>query len=291
MERASLQEQHSAEDVGGKSTTDTDGDSAHKDQAAQDEFKFTIDADDEEVDDEETFSGPDQEEPSPEKAEEELAQEQFVDSDDDVDATQPTPVSASETPQGCQLLIEEEKSESSSTAKDSVTESRESGNNPYAKENLPMEKGHYVFLRDFELLQARKEVKNPSALRSMVSQVREERLLTICNGVLFSFKRVPSKNIAAKSLSRFFAQKLPESQQEMLAQEDRGLIKGKSELSRLYKIDVVGKGRALLSSFQTEMQLILHFVNKNLKPTGMPDLKRYVLRADDPSTKQFLAKL
>lgn len=86
-------------------------------------------------------------------------------------------------------------------------------------------------------------MKHPSAIRSIVSQVCEERLLTILNGVLYSFKRIPVKNIAAKSISRFFAAKLPESHQEIIAQEDRGLIKGRSELKRLYKIDIVSKGR------------------------------------------------
>ena len=127
----------------------------------------------------------------------------------------------------------------------------------------------------------------------MVSQVREERLLTIRDGCLYSLKRVSAKNIAAKSLSRFFAQKIPESQQEILAAEDRGIIKGKSELARLFKIDVVSKGKSLLmGGGNPEMQLILHFVNKSLDPMGQPEIKRYVvLRADEPATKQFLALL
>ncbi len=75
----------------------------------------------------------------------------------------------------------------------------------------------------------------------------------------------------------------------MIAQDDRGLIKGKSDIARLYKIDIVGKGRAIMSGFQSEMQLILHFVNKNMNPTGLPDLKRYNLRSDEPGTKEFLA--
>ena len=115
----------------------------------------------------------------------------------------------------------------------------------------------------------------------MVSNVRQERLLTIHDGVLYSFRRVLSQNIAAKSFGRFFAAKLPDSHQENLASDDRGVIKGKSELSRLYKIDVVGKGRAFMSSFHAEMQLILHFVNKDLDPTGLPDVKKYTLRSDE----------
>ena len=72
--------------------------------------------------------------------------------------------------------------------------------------------------------------------------------------------------------------------------EDRGLIKGRSELSRLYKIDVVGKGRNIMSGNSTELELILHFVNKNRDPTGIPDVKKYVLKSDSNS-KAFLAKL
>ena len=68
-----------------------------------------------------------------------------------------------------------------------------------------MEKGLQVHLKDYQLLQTRKEIKNPGALRSMMSQVREERLLTIHQGVLYSLKRVSAQNVAAKSLSRFFA--------------------------------------------------------------------------------------
>ena len=150
-----------------------------------------------------------------------------------------------------------------------------------------MEKGEQVHLREFVLLQTKKEVKNPGALRSIVSQVREERLLTIRDGILYSLKRVSAKNIAAKSISRFFAQKIPESQQEILAAEDRGIIKGKSNLDRLFKIDVVSKGKSLLmGTGQSEIQMILHFVNKSLDPMGHPDIKRYVImRTDEPATK------
>lgn len=39
--------------------------------------------------------------------------------------------------------------------------------NPYDKSNLLMEKGGNVWLKDYDLIQARKEVKRPSALRSV----------------------------------------------------------------------------------------------------------------------------
>lgn len=78
-----------------------------------------------------------------------------------------------------------------------------------------------------------------------------------------------------------------------MAAEDRGIIKGKSALARLFKIDVVSTRKTLLmGGGQPEMQLILHFVNKSFDPMGHPDIKRYViLRADEPATKQFLALL
>ena len=68
-----------------------------------------------------------------------------------------------------------------------------------------------VQLKDFELTQARKEIKRPGALRSVsafhsfvwlsylvylaflqiVSYVKEERLLVLKDGIMFSLKRIP----------------------------------------------------------------------------------------------------
>ena len=45
-----------------------------------------------------------------------------------------------------------------------------------------------------------------------------------------------------------------------------------------------------MSGNSTELELILHFVNKNRDPTGIPDVKKYVLKSDSNS-KAFLAKL
>jgi len=44
-------------------------------------------------------------------------------------------------------------------------------------------------------------------------------------------------------------------------------------MTRIFKIDVVGKGRRIIGG-HTELELILHFVNKELDPMGKPDLKR-----------------
>ena len=51
----------------------------------------------------------------------------------------------------------------------SIVEEAKNEENPYSIDKLPMNKGDQVVLKDFKLLQTRKEVKNPSALRSMVS--------------------------------------------------------------------------------------------------------------------------
>lgn len=53
---------------------------------------------------------------------------------------------------------------------------------------------------------------------------------------------------------------------------------------------MVGKGRGILGGQYTELELILHFVNKEMNPTGRPDLKKYVLKADEEG-KRFLAQL
>lgn len=74
-------------------------------------------------------------------------------------------------------------------------------------------------------MQSKKIVKRPGYLQSIVSHMTEERLLTMHEDALFSIKRIPSTNVASKSLSRFFAAKLPESNQAALSQNDRGLIK------------------------------------------------------------------
>ena len=153
-----------------------------------------------------------------------------------------------------------------------------------------MKKGASIWLKDYDIVQARKEVKNPNALRSMVSMVKEERLLILKDGVLYSVKRIPSQNVATKSFGRFFAAKVPDTEQEQLSSDDRGEIKGCNELNRLFKIDVVGKGRSIMSGFQSELELILHMVNKQRDPTGKPEVKRYMLKSE-ASTKSFLAKL
>ena len=45
-----------------------------------------------------------------------------------------------------------------------------------------------------------------------------------------------------------------------------------------------------MSGFQTEIELILHLVNKERNPTGKPEVKRYQMKSET-STKAFLARL
>lgn len=209
---------------------------------AKDEFKFTIGADDDE--DEDDDDELDQNSPNKKlKAANdatENAQEIFVDSDDDEDEDEPKIVEEikvntspeEESKDGDNQLTtrdgddqyEESKQEALAENDGGEEDKEDSGSspNPYAKHNLSMDKGATIWLRDHELVQTRKEIKNPSALRSMVSQVKEERLLTLKNGVLYSIKRIPSKNIASKSIGRFFAAKIPDSEQDQISQEDRG---------------------------------------------------------------------
>ena len=56
------------------------------------------------------------------------------------------------------------------------------------------------------------------------------------------------------------------------------MVKSRTEMNRLFKVDVVGKGRNFLNGMQVELELILHFVNAARDPMGKPELKRYTLR-------------
>ena len=77
--------------------------------------------------------------------------------------------------------------------------------NPYTFENLSMEKGEQVHLKDFTplILQTRKDVKHPTStlLSFGTQQARQERLLVIRSGIMYSLKRIMVLNIATKSLT------------------------------------------------------------------------------------------
>ena len=66
------------------------------------------------------------------------------------------------------------------------------------------------------------------------------------------------------------------------------MVKSCNELERLFKIDVVGKGAGGTISLGQDIELILHFVNKERDPKKLPDVKRYILKSDN-NTKSFLA--
>ena len=66
-------------------------------------------------------------------------------------------------------------------------------------------------------------------------------------------------------------------------------MKSRTEISRLFKIDIKGKSFSRISGV-AELELILHFVNKEMDPAAKPILKSYLIRNDE-ETKAFLAKL
>ena len=109
----------------------------------------------------------------------------------------------------------------------------------------------------------------------------EERLLSVNDDFLYVLKRIPAQNIATKSIGRFFAARIPETQAEQVAQKDKGLVKSCTELARLFKVDVIPRGnKATFGLSAAEVDLILSFVNKAKDPKQAPEIKRYTLRTD-----------
>lgn len=66
-------------------------------------------------------------------------------------------------------------------------------------------------------------------------------------------------------------------------QRIKAVVKSVTHLSRLYMLDIVEKGKK-------EIELILHFVNKQQNPTMSPDIKRFRMVLD-AVTQQFLVAL
>ena len=60
-------------------------------------------------------------------------------------------------------------------------------------------------------------------------------------------------------------------------------MKSKIELKRLFMIDIVEKGKK-------EIELYLHFINKEYSPFQSPEIKRYIMNLDE-STQEFLILL
>lgn len=74
------------------------------------------------------------------------------------------------------------------------------------------------------------------------------------------------------------------TQQQPVKQEQiKAITKSVTHLSRLYMLDIVEKGKK-------EIELILHFVNKQCNPTLSPVIKRFRMTLDQ-STHQFLIAL
>ena len=62
-----------------------------------------------------------------------------------------------------------------------------------------------------------------------------------------------------------------------------GFMKGIIKLERLYMIDIVEKGKK-------EIEIIMHFVNKQYNPMMSPVIKKYRMNLDE-SSQQFLINL
>ncbi len=60
-------------------------------------------------------------------------------------------------------------------------------------------------------------------------------------------------------------------------------VKSKTNLERLYMIDIVERGKK-------EIELVMHFVNKQYNPTMSPTIKRYRMSLDH-NTQSFLMAL
>ena len=60
-------------------------------------------------------------------------------------------------------------------------------------------------------------------------------------------------------------------------------MKSKTELKRLFMIDIIEKGK-------TELELILHFINKDYSPLQSPIIKRFIMSVD-AQTQEFLILL
>lgn len=55
------------------------------------------------------------------------------------------------------------------------------------------------------------------------------------------------------------------------------VVKSKTELERLFKLDIVEKGKR-------EMEVIFHFVNKEKNPLEPAEIKRYLMLVDTKSS-------
>ena len=94
--------------------------------------------------------------------------------------------------------------------------------------------------------------------------------------------------MASHTLGRLRA--LTQTDKQQLARNDHGLIKSRNALSRIFNIEVNREAKRRFSLHATELELRIHFVNKDEDPAGNTVLKKYWLRADDNTTK-FLARL
>lgn len=90
----------------------------------------------------------------------------------------------------------------------------------------------------------------------------EERLLTVSAGHLLVFKPYPRTTKYS-----LFSRGLP-------TDPPMGIVKSVTELSRLFKIDILA---AMNSKAKNDMELVLHFVNKDRDPMVPPTIKHFVI--------------
>lgn len=60
-------------------------------------------------------------------------------------------------------------------------------------------------------------------------------------------------------------------------------MKSRVEVKRLFMIDIVERGKK-------EIELILHFINKEYSPWKSPQIKKYIMPVDE-NTQEFLVML
>ena len=95
-------------------------------------------------------------------------------------------------------------------------------------------------------------------------------MLTVSAGYLIVLKAFPRP-----SKYSLFAKGLP-------TDPPLGVVKSVTELSRLFKIDLAAYNT-------TDLEIVLHFVNKERDPCKFPTIKRFVV-VNDTATKDFLRK-
>ncbi|CDW76654.1 UNKNOWN [Stylonychia lemnae] len=184
-----------------------------------------------------------------------------------------------------------------------------------------LSKGKQFDVTRMRLFQARKEPKRGNILKSMVVS-HETRHLSLVNGHLYVFQLIPQntaaqqikdqiKDINTQQIKKMATSWFQKSKEKLINLKNNGLqglqqtnqtietsnqtiqsegqqqpqnklalLKSETNLERLYMIDVLERGKK-------EIEIIMHFVNKQYNPMMSPDIKRYRMNID-ADTQQFL---